>query len=110
MQNLGEYSPTKAEPGSGNKKVPKKKLLRTWQVKYLIYSTDFSNFLGNRDDLKINWILKQNLFFNTSLLLCYDTTSSFSKTQELLPEGTLLQKAEKDDQKFHSTFSCFTAG
>lgn len=34
----------------------------------------------------------------------------FPKTQELLPEGTLLQKAEKDDQKFHSTFYRFTAG
>lgn len=47
-----EYSPTKAEPGSGNKEVPMKKLLRTWWVKYLIYSTEFSNFLGNRNDLK----------------------------------------------------------
>lgn len=31
----------------------------------------------------------------------------FPKAQELLPEGTLEQKAESD-QKFHSTFSCFS--
>lgn len=47
-----EYSSTKAEPGSGNKKVHMKKSVRTWWVKYLTYTTEILNFLGNRNDLR----------------------------------------------------------
>lgn len=80
-------------------------------MKYLIYTSEISNFLGKGADLKMDKLDPETKIVSIHLSsFAMMQLLHFPNAQELLPEDILPQNAEKDDCKFHSKFPCFSAG